>query len=104
MAKDILTVKVVGNAIVIRLPLSILPVVLEGAPFNEGPDGSCRPLYRVSNAALFAEAIAYELDAEKEDGTTPVHLLFDDVMEEAIENGCEGVDYVARRPESEPEP
>lgn len=94
MDKKRLSVGVSGGAIVIRLPLSILAVCLDAAPFNEQPDGSCRPLYRVTNARQFAEEMVAELEREEEDGTTPIHLLFDSAMHAAIDNGCEGVEDV----------
>lgn len=47
---------------------------------------------RVTDADLFAEAILYELNAESEDGTTIVHKMFDQAVENAIENGAEGIE------------
>lgn len=91
-----LTVRITNGAIVIRLPLSVLPVAFEAAPFNVFPEDGSHPAYRVSDVNAFADAVVYELEREQEDGTTPVHLLFDAAMQNAVEDGCEGVDYLAR--------
>ncbi|HAM58565.1 MAG TPA: hypothetical protein DCQ64_25400 [Candidatus Rokubacteria bacterium] len=95
MSKDRLAVSLERGAIVIRLPLSILTIAFEAAPFNEQPDGSGLSLYRVADVNAFAEAIVEELDREEEDGATPVHRLFDGAMEEAVENGCEGIEEIS---------
>lgn len=92
--KDRLTVGVSRGAIFIRLPLSILPVVFQGAPFNERGSGSCEPRSRVTDVKAFAAAVVEELDREEENGATLVHHLFDRAMEEAVENGCEGIDDI----------
>jgi hypothetical protein len=50
------------------------------------PEGS-----RVSNTKQFSDAIATELEREDGDGSTAVHLMLDAVINEAVENGCEGI-------------
>lgn len=46
---------------------------------------------KVTNKEKFAREIRRALQAEEEDGTTPLHVLFDDATEAAVEDGCEGV-------------
>lgn len=43
------------------------------------------------DAKVFAKEVWRELVREQEDGTTPVHLLFDKAFEEACEQGAEGI-------------
>jgi len=83
-----------ARKIVIELPLSVLPKALLGSPLNMDSDGD--PAYHVINKAAFAEAIVEALGREEDDGTTPLHRLFDDAMLAAIEDGCEGVEEYER--------
>jgi hypothetical protein len=47
----------------------------------------------VEDQQTFATEIARQLSHEKEDGTTPVHLMLDAAIIAAVEDGCDGVDY-----------
>lgn len=49
----------------------------------------------VANAARFAKDVRNELEQEAEDGSTPIHRLLDQAVEEAANNGSEGLDYDA---------
>ena len=80
--------------IVIELPIAVLPSALHAAPFNSDPDGD--PAYHVTDKVAFAEAIVEALGCEEDDGTTPLHRLFDAAMLAAIEDGCEGVEEYQR--------
>lgn len=84
-----------GPNIVIRVPVSAIPVAFDAwpdAPRNEEGDA----LYVVTDAATFAKGIVRYLNAEEEDGTTRIHVMFDGAMSEALEQGEEGVEEVAR--------
>lgn len=83
-----------ARKIVIELPISTLPNALHGAPFNMDPDGD--PAYHVTDRQRFADAVVEQLGEEQEDGTTPLHLLFDNAMRAAIEDGAEGADEYER--------
>ena len=48
--------------------------------------------YGISDEAEFAKDVLRELLHEREDGATPVHILLDQAMWKAIENGSLGVD------------
>ena len=50
------------------------------------------PRYKVTDKAAFANEFVAELNREQEDGTTPIHLLFDNAAMKAIENGSLGVE------------
>ena len=58
----------------------------------------------ITNADAFATALAEALSEESEDGTTPVHLLLDAAAQQAIGNGCEGVELVDGSEEAKEEP
>ena len=51
-----------------------------------------RGQYRVTDPSAFAKEVARELDRESEDGSTPLTRLLDTVIEEAINQGAEGVE------------
>lgn len=51
-----------------------------------------RGRYRVTDSAKLAEAVAHELNREREDGSTLLTDAMDDAVGEAIEQGCEGVE------------
>ena len=46
---------------------------------------------QVTDVRRFAKDVVYALNHEKEDGTTPVHELFDAAFEKAVEDGSIGV-------------
>lgn len=76
------------GCIVIRLPLANISAALEGARASGHQDGR----YIVTDAAVYAKEVVLELNKESEDGTTPIHLLFDKCMYEAIDQGAQGVE------------
>ena len=83
-----------ARKIVIELPISVLPKALHAAPFNSDPDGD--PAYHITDKCAFADAMVERLGEEEEDGTTPLHRLFDAAMEAVIENGDEGAEEYQR--------
>ena len=72
-----------GEAIVIRIPLSYLPVAMDCAV----DAGHVYGAHEVTEIGVFAEALVGELKEEKEDGTTLVHGLLDLAIGAAVENG-----------------
>jgi len=46
----------------------------------------------VSDVREFAKSVAGRLQKEEEDGTTPIHRMFDAVAETVLEQGDDGVD------------
>lgn len=83
-----------GDNIVIRVPISAIPVAFEAwpdAPRNDEAD----PLYRVTDAVVFANGIVHYLNDESEDGTTRIHRMLDSAMNEALVHGEEGVEEIA---------
>jgi hypothetical protein len=47
----------------------------------------------IANVKKFAKAVFQELKEEQEDGTTLVHEMFDSAIQNALEDGAEGVDF-----------
>jgi hypothetical protein len=91
-----LEVKIVDNKIVISLGIDTLRYVAESSDnlgryhrdFN--PDGIWK---KVCDKKEFAKDVWYELTREEEDGTTIVHQMFDTAINNAIDNGTNGVEY-----------
>jgi hypothetical protein len=76
-----------GEAIVIRLSLvSIADAVRGGVDL-----GSIDPPIRVTDPKVFAKEVVHALNREDDDGTTPIHRLFDQAFSEATEDGARGV-------------
>ncbi len=80
--------RIEGNDIVIRIPIDSLPQVVEGS----WAIGYMSTRYDVTEPSIFAKALVHELNYEDEQGTTPVHKLFDSMIEEAINQGAEGIE------------
>lgn len=80
-----------NGAIVIRLQIDALASAVDGmcSHFHVEP-------MRVTDPVKFAKGVCYALNDEEEDGTTPVHLLFDKAFEKALEDGSEGVEEAVR--------
>ena len=51
------------------------------------PEGS-----KVTDINEFSEAVFLALEAEEEDGTNLAHIMLDNAVERAIEDGCYGVE------------
>ena len=77
-----------GGAIVIRLQLDTFHEVVEGAWASM----VIPTRLKITDAAKFAKEVCRELNEEQEDGTTPVHILFDGAIQSAFEQGAEGVE------------
>lgn len=78
------------GCITIRIPVAFLDTIVEGGPlFTENGLG-----FKVTDLDAFAKDLLHELNREEEDGTTPIHRMFDSVIEKAIEQGAEGVEEV----------
>lgn len=74
--------------LVIRVAISALTQVVEGA----WAAGSMDVRYKVTDEAVFAKDLMHELNAESENGTTRIHMMFDLAIQEAINQGANGID------------
>ena len=76
-----------GN-IVIRVPVESLPRVIEGS----WATGNLDVRYKIVSLDEFAKDLTSELNREEEDGSTPVHRMFDKAINDAIEAGAFGIE------------
>jgi hypothetical protein len=76
------------GSIVIRVPIANLQTVVDGTwALN-----SLTERMKITNAKKFAAELVHALNDEDGEGTTPVHTMFDKCLNEAIEQGAEGVE------------
>jgi hypothetical protein len=76
------------GVIVIRVPIANLQAVLDGGWGCNVYDKR----YKITDADVFASELCRELNREEEDGTTPIHRLFDKSINEALNQGALGID------------
>lgn len=55
--------------------------------------GREEPATKIIDNAVWAKEVAAILEKEEEDGTTPLHMLFDAAFESAANAGSEAVEY-----------
>lgn len=87
-----LTVGIEGDEVVIRIGIDTLKYATEngsGCDF-ETEDGENR--YVVTNSEEWARSVVLALEQEEEDGTTPVHAMFEAAFVEALEQGFDGIE------------
>ena len=82
------------GAIVTHVPLENLQAVMDGGFACNAYDRR----YTVTDTAGFGKEIADELDREDEEGTTPIHRLFDAAINAAVNSGAQ---HVEEYPEQE---
>jgi hypothetical protein len=87
MKNRILTVRLEKDELVIRIGIKTLAIAAEASPVFDGS------MAKVQDVELWAESIVQVLQDEEEDGTTKVHLMFDDAFQEASEQGYEGIEF-----------
>lgn len=81
---------VVGKDIVIRLPIANIPFAVTGlVDWLRDRLPMDYPI-RITDEKAFAKYVCLALNKEEEDGTTPVHELFDAAFWAAAEDGAEG--------------
>lgn len=74
--------------VVIRVPLAALPQVLEGAWATCALDTR----YKLTDVDAFAKELVSALNDEDEEGSTAIHKMFDAAIEEAINQGAQGIE------------
>lgn len=81
-----------AGTITIRISASSLKFAAQRCPRLETLDDATGDyLLPKINAKVFAKEVWRELVREQEDGTTPVHELFDKAFEDACEQGADGI-------------
>lgn len=90
-----LEVKIEDEELIIRIGISTLAGAIRLSPYIDGivmdHDGD-ENVVDITDEAVFADAIREAMQIEEEDGTTPIHRMFDSAAEWAIEQGCEGIE------------
>lgn len=86
--KDSATAIIEDGAIVIRVQISALQMIMDGGFACNAYDKR----YRVTDPEGFAKEIAGALNDEDEEGSTPVHKLFDAAINEALNQGAQHAD------------
>jgi hypothetical protein len=77
-----------ARVIAIRVPVAVLPSALKQNPRDDAYYD-----VKITDLPGFSVDVVRELNAEAEDGTTPIHELFDRAMAEAIDNGSLACEY-----------
>ena len=72
----------------ISIAVDALPLIVSGSCAARNLSG----LWKVTDEADFAKEVCHALNAESENGTTRVHLMFDAAFDHVIEQGGEGID------------
>lgn len=80
-----------GDQILISIDIGALPLILSGSIALNAVAGT----FKVSDPAIFAEEVCRALNAESENGTTRVHMMFDGAFNHAIGQGAEGVEEIS---------
>lgn len=83
--KDAATAVIDDGNIVIRLPLANLQTIMDGGFACNAYEAR----YKVLDQAGAGKDICSALNDEDEDGTTPIHRLFDAAINEALNQGSE---------------
>lgn len=61
----------------------------------DGESGPDIPVVKITDQREFALAVAAAINAEDEDGSTPLTRMLDAAIMAAVEDGCDGVDHDA---------
>lgn len=88
---DEMKVEVIDNVLTISIGMDTLACAFEHGEYNWDAEKE-EPRYQITHPEKFIEDVKYELLEEDHDGTTLVHLMFDKAMENAVEQGTEGID------------
>lgn len=81
-----------GN-IVIRIALTSLPMIVEGG----WACNAILPRMKITDGVAFAKDWISEMNRESEDGSTPINRMFDVTINEAINQGAEGIEEHERQ-------
>lgn len=82
--------EIVDGNIVITLAISHLQTAIDGGTMLGTIEGS----WKLTDPAAFAKDLIRSLNSEDEEGTTMVHRMYDEAINDAIEQGAEGIEEV----------
>ena len=80
-----LSCSIEGDEIVIRIGIKTLETAVKGSPYGEDIED-----FFVTDYRAFALEVVNALKEEDEEGTTPMHVMFDKAFEHVMENGGDG--------------
>ncbi len=83
--------QIVGDKLVIALRISTLAHAARHSDYFDHCAEAGSPL-KITDEALFAKSVAYALNAEEEDGSTPITRMLDKAFEHVCEQGEDGVE------------
>lgn len=89
-----------GDELVIRIGIDVLAFAFEEAeennPFDyESESGDFRRKYGVIDKGEFANDVALAMNAEAENGDTPLNLFLDKMMQVAADDGSLGIEEIS---------
>ena len=90
MQKQLLKVEIKDGVLNISIGMEALKTSIESGRL----DMSCAGEFVIDDLEAFGGGFVDELKSEEEDGSTPLHLLFDQVALAFLENGGAGCDIV----------
>jgi hypothetical protein len=93
-AESPLRIAVENDELVIRIGINTLAWASDHADTNNlfvDELNDFKQTYKVTDALAFAKGVASVMQAEAEDGSTPVTKLIDAMCFDAIEDGTEGI-------------
>lgn len=83
-------VSIEDGSLVIRISAEYLAHAAKTHHDYEAEDGDT--LVTITDLNSFAKEVAAGLESESDDGTTLIHVMLDDAISNAIENGADGVE------------
>lgn len=83
--KQQLSVKIEDGQLKISIGIALLAFVVQGS--DQWPEE-----FQITDIRDFAKSMIRRLQDEEEDGTTPVHRMFDAAADQILEQGDDGVD------------
>lgn len=86
MKNQHLTIAAENDTITITIGIETLcHAVRIGRPYGQGG-------VKITDQEAFIQNLIYGMQSEQEDGTTPVHSMFDEAVTTMLENGEEGLE------------
>ena len=86
--------EVVDGAIRIVLGMKTLRVAAENHPvFWDGESDASQPNLNITDEVVFLNEVCRKINDEDEIGGTLLTRMLDDAIEQAVSDGCEGVDH-----------
>lgn len=89
--EQLVDVKLEGGLLVISIGIDFLTRVTVDILNDQFPNGPIK----LTESTTFADEIRAQLLCEREDGSTAVHRMFTEAANDAIDNGCQGIEMVS---------